>query len=155
MKKFGWSLAVAAALLAPSVWAGDLYAAVGLDVPSTSVRLEVVARDRQMAYLSGDPFYLELGVGYKFYFWGDALGGQRLAGFVRAEGVYSFSERSFDASHLALGVEASPDGRLVGGAELLLRPLTWSEQIPYLSGWRYIMLVVPRIVAEYRIPLNW
>ena len=142
-------------LLAPLVFAESTRVYLAFNLPSTSIDLSIAPLPQHVVYVAADPFYLDLGLGYKVYFAGNVFDQQNLAFFARAEAVYSFINHRFDASNVAVGLEASPDGRIVGGAELMVRPIEWNEQIPYLTGWQYVMLLIPRIVAEYRIPLNW
>ncbi|WP_457632531.1 hypothetical protein [Oceanithermus desulfurans] len=125
---------------------------LALDFPSTSLNFEMAAR-KHVGYLVGDPFYLEVGLGYRYYFLQEAYAPQRLAGFFRAEGLYSFSQRSFQHSYLGVGMEVSPDGRIVVGAELTLRPLAWVDLPSNPGFWDYLGLLEPRAVAEYLIPL--
>jgi len=155
MRKFVACWAVALLLLFSLASAEGAQAALGFDLPATSINLEIAPLPQHVVYVAADPFYLDLGLGYKVYFAGSVFDQQNLAFFARAEAVYSFINHRFDASNVAVGLEASPDGRIVGGAEIMVRPLEWREQLPYLTGWQYVMLLIPRIVAEYRIPLSW
>lgn len=134
-------------------WAKEPQIILGLNLPSTSVELAVALHSQHLTYVSVDPFYFELGLGYKYYFAGNAFGQQQVAAFTKAEIIYSFN--NFKNSNVSIGLEVSPNGKIVGGFELLTRPLKWNEQLPYTTGWRFVMLLIPRIVAEYRIPLSW
>ncbi|WP_457629447.1 hypothetical protein [Oceanithermus sp.] len=143
------------ALLVSLGWAASPRYALVVDVPSTALVFEAAFDGRQVAYALGDPFYLELGAGYRYYFWGEARAVARLNAFARVEGVYSFLSRDFRPSNVALGVEVSPDGRFVAGAEVRVRPLEWSSRLASATdAWDYLGLVLPRVVAGYRIPLG-
>lgn len=155
MTKPGFFPIVIFVLLAPLVFAEGTQVYLALNFASTSIDLLIEPLPQHVAYVSADPFYLDLGLGYKVYFAGKAFDQQNLAFFARAEAVYSFTNRRFDASNVAVGLETSPDGRIVGGAEIMVRPLEWGEQLPVRADWQYVLFLIPRIVAEYRIPLSW
>jgi len=95
-------------LLFPLVNAEGAQTALGFDLPATSINLEIAPLPQHVVYVAADPFYLDLGLGYKVYFVGNVFDQQNLTFFARAEAVYSFINHRFDASNVAVGLEASP-----------------------------------------------